>query len=157
MTEHVVDSRVGQLEPEALDLAARIFDWARSGDTASLAAYLDAGVSVNLTNANGDTLVMLAAYYGHESAVAVLVEHGADVNRHNKRGQTPLAAAVFKNEEAITDLLLRAGADPLAGAPSALETAQFFGRNEAAQHLQQHIEGRAHRYNANPVLQQCII
>jgi uncharacterized protein len=150
MTDHVVDSRVGQLEPEALDLAARIFDWARSGDTASLAAYLDAGVSVNLTNANEDTLVMLAAYYGHESAVAVLVEHGADVNRHNKRGQTPLAAAVFKNEEAITDLLLRAGVDPLAGA-------RFFGRNEAAQHLQQHIEGRAHRYNANPVLQQCII
>ena len=43
---------------EVLDLASRIFDMARSGDAATLAAYLDAGVPVNLTNTNGDTLVM---------------------------------------------------------------------------------------------------
>jgi uncharacterized protein len=43
------------------ELAGRLFDMARSGDTATLAAYLDAGVPVNLTNGAGDTLVMLAA------------------------------------------------------------------------------------------------
>jgi ankyrin repeat protein len=42
---------------------------ARSGDADALAAYIDAGVPVNLTNDKGDTLLMLAAYHGHEAAV----------------------------------------------------------------------------------------
>ena len=130
------------MEPELLDLASRIFDMARNGDAATLAAYLDAGVPATLTNTNGDTLVMLASYYGHESVVAELVERGADVDRHNNRGQTPLAGAVFKNETTIMELLLRAGADPLAGLPSALETARFFGKEQLARQLLQHIQRR---------------
>ncbi|ORA34467.1 ankyrin repeat domain-containing protein [Mycobacterium aquaticum] len=126
-----------ELEPEVLDLAARIFDYARSGDTASLVAYLDAGVPVDLTNANGDTLVMLAAYHGNESSVGALIARGADVNRHNNRGQTPLMAAVFKSETAIIEALLNADADPLAGAPSALETARYFGKDDAVRRLTQ--------------------
>ena len=142
MTDLVVDDQGHQLEPEVLDLASRIFDLARNGDAATLAAYLDAGVPANLTNTNGDTLVMLASYHGHASAVAVLIAHDADVDRHNNRGQTPLAGAVFKNEMSIMELLLRADADPLAGAPSALETARFFGKEEVARLLQQRIERR---------------
>jgi len=64
MTDNVIDDPRATLEAEVLDLAARLFDWARSGDAAMLAAYIDAGVPVNLTNTNGDTLVMLASYYG---------------------------------------------------------------------------------------------
>src|SRR6476646_9186860 len=142
MTNHVVDGPGATLDTEVLDLASRIFDWARGGDAAMLAAYLDAGVPVNLTNTNGDTLVMLAAYYGHDSAVAALIARGADVDRHNNRGQTPLAGAVFKNDITIIDLLLSADADPLAGSPSALETARFFEREELARQLVQHIQRR---------------
>jgi ankyrin repeat protein len=116
---------------------------ARSGDAATLAVYLDAGVPVNLTNTNGDTLVMLAAYYGHESTVNALLARGADVDRPNNRGQTPLAGAVFKNETTIIELLLRAHADPLAGSPCALETARFFGKEQLARHLLQHCSGGA--------------
>jgi ankyrin repeat protein len=115
---------------------------ARSGDAAPLAAYVDAGVPVNLTNTNGDTLVMLAAYYGHESTVAVLIARGADVDRHNSRGQTPLAGAVFKNDSTVIELLLSADADPLAGSPSALETARYFGKEQLARQLLQHIQRR---------------
>jgi ankyrin repeat protein len=143
MADHFVDGPGYKLEPEVLDLASRIFDMARNGAAATLAAYLDAGVPATLTNTNGDTLVMLASYYGHESAVAALVERGADVDRRNNRGQTPLAGAVFKNETTIMELLLRAGADPLAGSPSALETARFFEREELARQLLQHISGSA--------------
>jgi ankyrin repeat protein len=150
MTDHVADGPGRTLEPELLDLASRIFDMARNGDAATLAAYLDAGVPVNLTNTNGDTLVMLASYHGHEPAVAALIERGADVNRHNDRGQTPLAGAVFKNETTIMELLLRADADPLAGSPSALETARFFGKDEVARHLQQHAERRRPVKHAGP-------
>jgi ankyrin repeat protein len=140
MTDNAIDDPRATLETEVLDLAARIFDWARSGDAATLAAYLDAGVPANLTNTNGDTLVMLAAYYGHESLVAALIARGADVNRHNNRGQTPLAGAVFKNDTTIIELLLSAEADPLAGSPSALETARFFEREELTRQLLQHIQ-----------------
>jgi ankyrin repeat protein len=142
MTDQVIDMPSSMLDSEVLDLAARIFDMARSGDVATLAAYLDAGVPVNLTNTNGDTLVMLAAYYGHESTVAALIARGADVNRHNNRGQTPLAGAVFKNETTIMELLVGADADPLAGSPSALETARFFGKEQVARQLLQHIQRR---------------
>ena len=142
MTDHGVDGAGDTLEAEVMDLASRIFDMARSGDAATLAAYLDAGVPANLTNTNGDTLVMLAAYYGHDAAVAALIERGADVNRHNNRGQPPLAGAVFKNETTIMELLLGADADPLAGSPSAIETARYFRREELVRRLQQHIQGR---------------
>ena len=61
MTDDVIDDPRVTLDTEVLDLASRLFDWARSGDAAVLAAYVDAGVPVNLTNTNGDTLVMLAS------------------------------------------------------------------------------------------------
>jgi hypothetical protein len=119
-------------QPDAAiaDLAGRLFDMARAGEAEKLAAYLDAGVPVNLTNAKGDTLLMLAAYYGHPATVEVLTERGADVNRTNDRGQTPLAGAVFKGEDEVVRLLVQAGADPDAGAPSAIATAEVFGRSE---------------------------
>ena len=142
MTDHAIYRPDGTLDSEVLDLASRIFDMARNGDTATLAAYLDAGVPVNLTNTNGDTLVMLAAYHGHESTVAALIARRADVNRHNNQGQTPLAGAVFKNETTIMELLAGADADPLAGSPSALETARFFGKEQLARQLLQHMQRR---------------
>jgi ankyrin repeat protein len=103
-----------------------LFDLAREGDAAKLGDYLDAGLTADLTNDKGDTLLILAAYRGHPEAVRVLLEHGADVTRVNDRGQTALAAAVFKQSAETVRLLLAAGADPRHGSPSALETARFF-------------------------------
>jgi len=114
-------------DPEVLQLAARVFDLARDGDTDTLAAYVDAGVPVNLTNDKGDSLLMLAAYYGRTATVRALLERGADPNRINDRGQSPLAGAVFKDEEEMVRLLLEAGADPAAGQPSAIHTPRVFG------------------------------
>ena len=115
-------------DDEVIDLAQRLFDMARAGDAATLAAYLDAGAPVDLTNAAGDTLVMLAAYHGHRDAVRVLTDRGADVNRVNDRGQTPLAGAVFKGEDEVVRVLVDAGADLAAGRPNAIDTARMFGR-----------------------------
>ena len=112
------------------ELATRVFTMAREGDAASLAAYVDAGVPVNLTNEKGDTLLMLAAYHGHPGAVAALVERGADVDRLNDRGQSPLAGAVFKGEDDVVRTLAGAGADPRAGHPTAVDTARMFGRDD---------------------------
>jgi ankyrin repeat protein len=114
------------IDPGVLELARRVFDLAREGSTDELAAYVDAGVPVNLTNDKGDTLLILAAYHGHPEAVAALLARGADHGRANDRGQTALAAAVFRQSAATVSRLLEAGADPDAGGPSARATAEFF-------------------------------
>lgn len=111
-------------------LANWLFDLARQGDAARLAAYVDAGAPVDLTDAEGNTLLMLAAYHDQPATVAALVERGADVEAKNRRGQSPLAGAVFKQADEVVRVLLEAGADPDAGTPTARQTAQMFGRPE---------------------------
>ncbi|MFD9217296.1 ankyrin repeat domain-containing protein [Streptomyces sp. NPDC059544] len=117
-------------DPEVAELASKVFDMARRGDTEALAAYVDAGVPANLTNDKGDSLVMLAAYHGHAGAVTALLARGADADRVNDRGQTPLAGAVFKGEDEVVRALLDGGADPEAGTPSAVDTARMFGKTD---------------------------
>ena len=115
-----------ELDAETIAFAHRMFDLARSGATADLTAHLDAGLPPNLTNANGDTLLILAAYHNHPETVATLLAHGADPARVNDRGQTALSAAVFRQSSDSVTALLAAGADPDGGSPSAVETAAFF-------------------------------
>jgi ankyrin repeat protein len=114
------------IDPGVVELAGRVFDLARGGHTDDLAAYVDAGVPVNLTNDKGDTLLILAAYHGHPDTVAALLARGADHARANDRGQTALAAAVFRQSVDTVRRLLDAGADPDGGGPTARETAAFF-------------------------------
>lgn len=118
------------LPPAALDLAAKLFDLARSGSTDSLKAYIDAGVPPNLTNHAGDTLLMLAAYHDHPSTVSMLLSKHADPNVLNGRGQAPVAGAVFKGHKEVVEILVRAGADVSAGQPNALDTARMFRRQD---------------------------
>ncbi|UVJ38592.1 ankyrin repeat domain-containing protein [Arthrobacter sp. CJ23] len=118
------------VDDETLELAHRLFDAAREGDTEQLRSYLDAGAPATLTNAAGDSLLMLAAYHGHEETVQLLLHHRADANAANDRGQTPLAGAVFKGYTAVARVLLDAGADPDAGSPTAREAATMFARQE---------------------------
>jgi ankyrin repeat protein len=118
------------IDPGVIELAGRVFDLARAGSTDELAAYVDAGVPVNLTNDKGDTLLILAAYHGHPDAVSALLDRGADHSRANDRGQTALAAAVFRQSSDVVRRLMAAGADPDAGGPSARATAIFFELSE---------------------------
>jgi ankyrin repeat protein len=109
-----------------LDYLRSIIDLARTGATAQLVAAVDAGVPVNLTNAAGDSLLILAAYHSHPDTVRALVDRGADTARVNDRGQTALGAAVFRRSAEIVTTLLDAGADPSLGGRSALDIARFF-------------------------------
>jgi ankyrin repeat protein len=127
----------GGLDAETLAFAHRMFDLAREGHTAELIAHVDAGLPANLTNDNGDTLLILAAYHGHSDTVAALLERGADPARLNDRGQTALAAATFHRCAESVTALLAAGADPEQGSQSALATATFFDLPEMLELLQQ--------------------
>ena len=111
----------------AIELANRLFDYAREGRTAELAAYLDAGAPIGMRNAKGDTMLTLAAYHGRTETVAMLVEHGAEIEAANDRGQRALTCAVFKQDAPTTRVLLAAGADEDAGQPTARATAEMFG------------------------------
>jgi ankyrin repeat protein len=115
-----------EMDEETLAFAHRMFDLAREGHADELAAYVDAGLPVDLTNAKGDTLLILAAYHQHPGTVRALLDRGADVARTNDRGQTALVAAVFRQSGEIVSALLEAGADPAGGSPSAVDTARFF-------------------------------
>ncbi|WP_439644643.1 ankyrin repeat domain-containing protein [Gordonia soli] len=121
------------IDPDVIELATRLFDFARKGDLESLRSHLDAGVPVDLRNQSGDSLLMLAAYHGHAPIVSLLVGKGADTGLENDKGQTPLAGAVFKGYDDVVRVLVEAGADPQAGFPSADEAARMFGREDYLQ------------------------
>ena len=118
------------VDPDVQALAEKLFEFAREGETAQLAAYIEAGVPVNLTNSKGDTLLILAAFYVRPDAVRTLIDHGADPDRVNDRGQTALASAIVRNSSEIVRALLEAGADPSAGTRTAAEIAAFFDLEE---------------------------
>jgi ankyrin repeat protein len=123
-----------KVPPEALDLATKLFDFARQGTTSDLQAYIEAGISPNLTNGKGDSLLMLAAYHGHAPTVSMLLSKGAEVNGLNDRGQSPVAGAVFKGYEDVIKVLVEDGkADVLAGHPNALDCAIMFKRQSLLQ------------------------
>lgn len=119
-----------QPDERLVEIALQMFDLARAGGTERLAACVEAGAPVNLTDDSGNTLVMLAAYHGHADTVSMLAGRGADVDRVNDRGQTPLSGAVFKGAPDVVAALLVAGADPDAGTPTARDTAEMFGRRD---------------------------
>jgi ankyrin repeat protein len=115
-------------DPQLVSIAHACFDFARAGDTTRLLGYVERGAPANLTDATGNTLLMLAAYHGHAETVSALVALGADPDRTNDRGQSPLAGAVFKGEDDVVRVLLAAGANPDVGTPSARATAETLGR-----------------------------
>ena len=117
-------------DSQLVTIAHACFDFARAGDTERLGAYIEHGVPANLTDATGNTLLMLAAYHGHADTVSALVDLGADPDRTNDRGQSPLGGAIFKGEDDVVAALLVAEADLDVGTPSAREAAKMFDRGE---------------------------
>ena len=100
-----------EIDPDLQAVASEVFDLARRGDAATLAAVIRKGVPPNLRNEKGDGLLMLASYHGHADAVRTLAELGADPNLRNDNGQSPIAGAAFKGFKEVVEALLAAGAD----------------------------------------------
>ncbi|MHC4695719.1 MAG: acyltransferase family protein [Planctomycetota bacterium] len=105
-----------------------IVSWAGSGNTTFGAAEADSGTDIWTAAAYGD----LDALRGH-------VEHGTSLDGEDPiYGQSPLGWAVIGDQRAAIVYLLDAGADPNAryrDRNTALHTAAFFGRAEAATQL----------------------
>jgi len=125
-------------EEEQRAFVEGVLDLAREGRTGPLLEMIEAGVSVDLANARGDTPLILAAYREHPETVDALLRAGANTDMVNGMGQTALIAAVFRNSEGIVRALLRAGADPEAGTHTASEVAAQFGLTEMQRILSEH-------------------
>ncbi|MFR9732028.1 ankyrin repeat domain-containing protein [Saccharopolyspora sp. MS10] len=119
----------GGLTPEQLErIVAIAMDLAREGDSGQLLDFVAHGLPVDVTDAGGNTPLMLAAYHGHAGAVRALLDRGADPDLRNARDQTPIAGALFKGAEDVVAVLRDAGADLDAGTPTARAAAAMFGR-----------------------------
>jgi ankyrin repeat protein len=132
------DSADQQTPPEAVELAHHMFELARAGETAALTQYVDQGAPVDMTDSDGNTLLMTAAHHGHAELVTDLAERGADVDALNDHGQSPMAGAVSKGDDEVVRALVTAGADPRKGSPSALETASVVERPDLAALMEGH-------------------
>lgn len=101
------------LTPEvAVALRDVAFQAAREGDQTTLREYFAAGRPVNDTNPRGDTLLVVAAYAGHEPAVTLILDQaGVTVDARNGMGLTALTAAAFQGHVGIARRLVQAGAD----------------------------------------------
>ena len=119
------------------DAAAEL---ARQGKTVELSDMLKQGLDVNLRDAKGNTLLMIAAYQGRAETVAMLLKAGAQVDLRNEKGQTPLGGVAFKGHVDIARMLLDAGADPLGdqGGSTPIDFATTFGRQDIITLLREH-------------------
>ena len=125
-------------EKRYAELQLMALDHARRAETESLARMLQAGLPVNLADAKGQTLLMLASYHGNFETTRMLLEQGAEVDRPNDRGQTPLGGVAFKGYEEIVALLLDHGADiesDNGGGMTPLMLAAMFGRTRVVEQL----------------------
>ena len=125
-------------ERRYVELQQMALDFARHGETESLAAMLRHGLPTNLADARGNSLLMLASYHGNLETARMLLEHGAEVDCRNDRGQTPLGGVAFKGYVEIVTLLVEFGADIDAdngGGMTPIMFAAMFGRCHVVEQL----------------------
>lgn len=91
-------------------LPESIFGAAKSGDVAQIYQFLRAGADVNGEDADHNTPLMWAAWYGHYAAVDYLIINGAKVNKEYG-GCTALYEPARTGRKDVCVRLLQAGAD----------------------------------------------
>ncbi len=107
------DTKPAVVAPQAAltELSQYYFAAARSGETAVLREFIQAGFPVDLKNDGSYTALMIAAYQGQASAVDLLLKAGADACIRDKRGHTALMGAMSKAEGQIAKQLYASDCD----------------------------------------------
>jgi len=77
----------------------------KRGDEQALRTALEQGLSPNLANQNGWTLLMLAAVEGSVPLGRVLIEKGADMAAMNNKADSALTIAATKGHTLFVDML----------------------------------------------------
>lgn len=95
------------------ELTAQCIGWARHRRAAEIDYALSRGADVNVRDAGGNTMLMVAAQAGHTATLRLLIDRNADLNLQNNKGFTALHLLFSHGFEALADLLVAAGADDL--------------------------------------------
>jgi ankyrin repeat protein len=87
-------------------LAQDVFDAARKGNVKQMLALINLKHdTINATNQNGFTPLILACYYSQKEIVEILIKEGVDLEKNSPEG-TALLAAVYKGDIEITKMFL---------------------------------------------------
>jgi ankyrin repeat protein len=89
---------------------ADLFDAAAAGDTTRVLQFVEMGINVDTTDAEGNTPLMWAVGYGHADVVRLLIGAGADVNAAGRIGNTALLLSAQTGATESARLLIDAGA-----------------------------------------------
>ena len=104
------------------------------GNLDSVRQFLEAGMTVDAEDVEGNTALLQAARSGEAAVLNHLISQGADVNLVGPGWDTPLIAAAESGDYTCLNLLLKAGAKPDQKNEenwSALTTAAFHGNTDA--------------------------
>lgn len=145
-------------------LSPYFFAAARSGETAVLQEFIQAGFPVDLKNEASYTALMIAAYQGQANAVNLLLKAGADACIRDKRGHTALMGAMIKAEWQIAKQLYAVDCDQGTNTQatdaitdkSQMTAAQFaekFGQSEKFKALATQLEGSTAAQTPQPATQ----
>lgn len=86
--------------------------WVESDDLSSVRQYLDADKSrMHQRDANGKTILHLAAEKGRTDIVIYLLKNGANPDAQDHNGDSPLQFAAYEGYLEITTLLIKSGAN----------------------------------------------
>jgi len=92
--------------------ASLILEAAWRGQSRLVAKLIGSGAGTQVTNADGNAPLALAAASGNYETVRVLLDAGANVNAANRVGDTALLLASAGGHTTVVNALIEKGADP---------------------------------------------
>lgn len=98
---------------------------ASQGDTIKVVDLLRRGMDVNTTDAQGNTLLMIAVREKNRELARFLLDNRANPNKRNRFGDTALLLAALQGDEELVRLLLERKTDPNHAGWNALHYAAF--------------------------------
>jgi ankyrin repeat protein len=92
----------------------QMFSAAAAGALGTILNLHDAGISINIDDAAGNSPLLLAAQAGHVGVVRSLYHLGADINHRNIAGKSPSNLAKEANQQQVLKTLMEFGAEDAA-------------------------------------------
>lgn len=99
-----------------------------TGDASQLVELLNRGIDPNTVDAQGNTLLILAAREGQIEAVEALLRYRVRIDYRNLAGDSALMLAVLRGHDQVARALLKAGAQVNHDGWAPLHYAAFEGR-----------------------------
>lgn len=108
---------------------------AKMNDANGLNKILAKGLSPNTTDAQGNSILLLAAREGSKDAVDIILRYSPDIDAPNMVGDTALKIAAYNGHLTIVKMLLQSGASLESDDWSALTYAALNAHTEVAEFL----------------------